>query len=110
MPRVSTGAARVWLEPEFGLAGSLPPYPAPPGTWHELFAAMEVEAAEHALKAVRLQLSIWRKPNAGYSDETRDVLDAIVERIDAQIAAVNAFAWEGAPTGHAPMPTPRRIL
>jgi hypothetical protein len=57
MPRVSTGAARIWLA-RVRPSRRPAPYPAPPGTWHELFAAIEVEAAQHALKAVRLDIDL----------------------------------------------------
>jgi hypothetical protein len=96
-----TIAARVWLDPEFRDVGTLPPYPSPPGSWDELFAAIEVEAAERALKAVRLELSRWRKPEFGRSDEARGAFDEVVGRIDSEIEAINAFAW-----GHGPRPKP----
>lgn len=97
MPRFMTVAAPVWLEPEFGHVGRLPAYPSPPGSWAELFTAIEVEAAERALKAVRTDLSAWRKPVSGRSDEARAAFDEVAHRIDAQIQAINAFAWGDGP-------------
>jgi hypothetical protein len=57
MPRLMTAAARIWLDPSFRGVGTPPAFPSPPRSWEQLFAAIEVEAAERALKAIRFDLS-----------------------------------------------------
>lgn len=97
MPAFMTAAARVWLDPEFRRVGTLPPYPSPQGSWDQLFSAIEVESAERALKAVRADLSSWRKPASGRSDAARASFDEVIRLIDLQIEAINTFAWGAGP-------------